>query len=156
MYMLLSFFVFASLPVFAKCKEFDVQPPAFCAELRVTERLGVGGGKCYFKAAALELKETTPQFAEFPFTKQFSTGKGDLLFSAPAGLCEKLAKGSELNGAILKSCNDNRSFLALFPNRWLIFLNIKGAVYPDFIFDVNARIPYGPHKGEVLRCEIRK
>ena len=137
----------------ARCIEFDMQPPSFCATISKAggADLEKNEGKCLVQVNVSEISTTVPVFATFPLTLARLKSQVVVRVKAEVAECQTIDSGKTIRGVLIKECNDNQSDYSWLPSGIKRLLGIDHQL-ADYSFGLTSSLPLGPHKGVKVIC----
>ncbi len=141
--------VIVSGQTFARCREFEEQPPTFCATVKILDRTTATDGTCYAWISPSRISDPVPVFASFPQTLETLAKAERVLVRLEKSDCQRLENISLDRGVLEKICNDNHNVTLLpqFVLRWL------GHGEAEYLYGKTQILKSGAHKGQVIACE---
>lgn len=140
--------------VFARCIEYDIQPPAFC-----TTAKGAGThivkqeDKSFVQIDLLEIGDTEPNFLDFPKTKSLLANGKSFWVITNDEMAERIKTSNiGIRGVLMRICNDNSMNWKWMPSFFRSLLGIN-KIDADYIFASEISLPLGKFKGKILSCK---
>lgn len=125
---------FLSLIVNAKCKDFEIIKPNFCASVSIQEIIRNKHKEYYFVADINNFSNTAGHKLIFPNIEKQLKEKSSYVFLCKGEQCKDVKIGGTYSGIIEKKCNDNLPGGVLSLTNWLLSFFDKQDIFQDFNF----------------------